>query len=274
MVRPRLGWVPLPDDSLDMRGIVRAACVTLLVSALAVSLAGTGSAARRHRRRTTTPIVKSTLRPVGSAILTDAQAASHVRRSSWEPRPANTVANHTIPTAAQLANFNSYTGQWGTSACGDPLRTKVTGNFTGTTDEIIQWAAWKWGLPEDVVRATAVNESKWKMSFVGDLTDKWQSYGMLQIKNNNAWHGGTYPMSANDTAFNVDYWAGMVRQYFEGCSTWLKNYSYNGYHYAAGDLWGSVGAWYSGAWHDNGAQLYISHVKTYLANKTWAQPGF
>ena len=32
----------------------------------------------------------------------------------------------------------------------------MTGNFVGSTDEIIQWAAWKWGVDEDVIRAVAV----------------------------------------------------------------------------------------------------------------------
>jgi hypothetical protein len=211
---------------------------------------------------------KSALRPPGSAILTDAQAAAKVLRTTWEPRPTNATANKTVPTASQLSTFNSYTGQWG--SC-DHLRRKVTGNFKGTTDDIIEWAAWKWGLPEDVLRAVAVNESWWKMSFVGD---NGQSYGLQQIKNVAKWHGGTYPMSKTSTAFNVDYHAGMVRHYFEGCAGWMKNYSYNGTTYAKGDLWGSVGAWYSGDWHSNAANTYINQVKDHQTKRTWATSGF
>lgn len=243
---------------------MRKACVSFV---LAVALAATALASIPHASAATL----STLRPVGSAVLSDAEAASHVRRSAWEPRPANALANNTVPTAAQLKTFNSYTGQWG--RC-DNLRQKVTGNFTGTTNEIIQWAAWKWGLPENVARAAAVNESWWKMSFVGDLNDAGQSYGLYQIKNVAKWHGGTYPMSKTSTAFNADYWAGMVRQYFEGCSTWMKDYSYNGTKYAAGDLWGSIGAWYAGNWHSDGANRYIRHVKRHLKERTWAKAGF
>ena len=47
----------------------------------------------------------------------------------------------------------------------------VTGNFTGTTDEILQWGACKWGLDEDVTRARAVQESWWRQSQLGDKTD-------------------------------------------------------------------------------------------------------
>jgi hypothetical protein len=38
---------------------------------------------------------------------------------------------------------------------------RVDGQFTGTTDEIIQWAAAKWGLPDNLIRAEAVVESYW-----------------------------------------------------------------------------------------------------------------
>jgi hypothetical protein len=37
----------------------------------------------------------------------------------------------------------------------------VDGHFTGTTDEIFQWGACKWGLPDDLLRAIAVRESNW-----------------------------------------------------------------------------------------------------------------
>ena len=45
---------------------------------------------------------------------------------------------------------------------------RVTGNFTGTTDQIIQWAACKWGIDEDIVRAQAAKESGWHQNAAGD----------------------------------------------------------------------------------------------------------
>ncbi|MBW3537051.1 MAG: hypothetical protein KY395_04675 [Actinobacteria bacterium] len=214
------------------------------------------------------PTAVSELRPVGSPVLSDADAASRVRRSGWEPRPDNAIQNQTVPTAAQLSTFHSYTGQWGNC---DHLRQKVTGNFRGTTDEIIQWAAWKWGLPEDTVRAAAASESWWRMSTVGD---NGMSFGLMQIKSVERWHGGTFPLSRDATAFNADYYAGMVRHYFEGCATWLKDYSYNGFTYGAGDLWGSVGAWYSGDWHSNASHSYVNDVYRNQTNRVWATSGF
>ena len=41
------------------------------------------------------------------------------------------------------------------------VRRGSTGNFTGTTDEIIQWAACKWGFDEDTLRAQVAKESYW-----------------------------------------------------------------------------------------------------------------
>ena len=38
---------------------------------------------------------------------------------------------------------------------------RVDGAFTGTTDEIFQWAACKWGLADNLLRAIAVRESTW-----------------------------------------------------------------------------------------------------------------
>jgi hypothetical protein len=246
------------------------------VAMIVLGPADAASANRRTRnygsRNTTTTAPRaattSALRPVGSPILSDAEAAAKVRRSSFEPRPENATANRRVPTAAELQRFHAYTGQW--ANC-DNLRRKVTGNFTGTTDEILQWAAWKWGLPEETLRAAAASESWWRMSFVGD---NGQSFGILQIKNVERWHGGTYPLSKDSTAFNADYYAGIVRHYFEGCASWMKSYSFNGTSYQAGDLWGSIGAWYSGDWHSDASRNYQNDVRKNEADKPWRRSGF
>jgi hypothetical protein len=39
--------------------------------------------------------------------------------------------------------------------------------------------------------------------------------------------------------------------------------------YAAGDLWGCVGTWYSGLWHDPAADTYMNEVKAHYSAKAW-----
>ena len=58
----------------------------------------------------------------------------------------------------------------------------------------------------------------------------------------------------HDAALNADYWGSIIRSYFDGRQTWLSTVAGNGAPYAAGDLWGSIGAWFSGRWHDPGAE--------------------
>ena len=199
-------------------------------------------------------------RPVGSPVLSDSEAAARVRRSSWEPRPENATANRTVPTAAEISWFRALRPE--------PFMNRVTGNFTGTTDEIIQWAAHKWGIDEDVVRSVATAESWWRMSAVGD---NGESHGLMQVRFK--YHPGTEP-AARSTAFNVDYWGAVQRYYYEGHGTWLNTAGGNGATYAAGDFWGSIGTWYSGRWRDAGALGYIDKIAQDTADKPWEQAGF
>ncbi len=155
---------------------------------------------------------------------------------------------------------------------------RVTGQANGTTDELIQHYACKWGLDEDLVRAQAVTESSWYQNLkdangtpvagkgYGDYghcsggpygSSGPASLGIMQIK----WcaHPGTLPYSETSTAFNLDYYGAVMR----GCL--------NGWDYVTntqGDLWGCVGRWYSGQWYRNNS-AYIESVKAHLANKPW-----
>jgi hypothetical protein len=206
----------------------------------------------------------------------DASCADQVNLSTWEPVTANTPANHTVPTSAvpwsnegippSFTKWYSY-------------RALVTGNYTGTTDEIIQWAACKWGIDPDLMRAVAVQESDWRMSSVGDNcgTAGEASYGLFQVKNKNCqgegdWGG--WPATQNDTGLNADFYGAQLRScldgYFQGwlygSSTISQIISASGFDYAE---WGCVGAWFSGDWYDSGAKSYIAGVKTHLAGRDW-----
>ena len=65
-----------------------------------------------------------------------------------ENRPQNTTANHSVPSDPSAINWGNALDYW-TKFTAD--RNQVTGNYTGTTDEILQWVACKWGIDEDVV---------------------------------------------------------------------------------------------------------------------------
>lgn len=135
------------------------------------------SSAEEPRRRATVesapvsspPSSTSTflLQPVGAwkTLPSDSTCAGKVRRSTWEPRPDNAVANGTMPDVKAVhASFaarpvvvdGAYDARWDTW-----LLQRVTGHFTGTTDEIFQWAACKWGINDNLLRAMAVRESTW-----------------------------------------------------------------------------------------------------------------
>ena len=232
-----------------------------------VSLWAVEPAAAHHRYaefRRASEILAATTRPIGSPPLSDAEAAARVRRSSWEPRPENDSSNRRIPTSIELAAFRTLNGT-------PPIyKEKITGNFTGTTDEIIQWAAHKWGIDEDLFRSQAVKESWWRMSTVGDGGI---SYGLMQIKSTVS--KGTFPLSQQSTAFNVDYFGASMRYYFDGAATWLNDpCCFSGTTYKAGDIWGSAGAWYAGRWYTAGAVSYIDSVRSHLSNRTWSKTGF
>jgi hypothetical protein len=208
----------------------------------------------------------TTLSP-GSPLPGDAECAARVRRSSWEPRPENTTANHTnLYAQGYRLTANSDLAQYG-------YQPRVTGNFIGTTDEILQWGACKWGIDEDIVRAQAVQESTWRQAELGDCNggraNGCDSLGILQVKgaDNPPTYPGAWPYAVQSTAFDVDYALAVWRSCFEGKETWLGN----GYH--AGDAWGCVGRWFSGDWYEN-SQDYIASVKNIKANKVWLGSGF
>ena len=228
------------------------------------------------------------LKPPGSfAMLDDEQAAALVHRSTWEPRPGNTAANHTVPPP----DFRP--PGYGGMINGDTVFSRITGNFTGTTDEIFQWAAAKWGLPDEVIRGEAAVESVWYQAHTdpigkpidhegfGDFGDCGGSpppspygpqgpaaFGVMQVKwctiNDPAAGGyGGWPWTEKSTAYSVDTYAAVVRGCYEGWEPWL------GPSYHAGDLWGCVGRWYTGGWYTPVAQDYIRRVQAATASRPW-----
>jgi hypothetical protein len=183
-------------------------------------------------------------------------------------------------------NWGTALNSW-TKFAGD--RDEVTGNYTGTTDEILQWVACKWGFDVNLVRADAWQESSWIQSTVGDTCGNGApsdegSFGVLQVKNKDcsgSWIQGGYPYTQNDTALDADYWGARLRACFDGAfydgDPWLYNgqtmaqvIAQHGQDYA---LWGCVGSWFSGNWYDSGAQSYIAKVQGWESSQPWRSLG-
>jgi autotransporter family porin len=227
-----------------------------------------------------------------AALPDEATCAAWVNaRPTPENIPDNATANATKPTAAWLSAFHANP----INACGNdgwcPDLARVTGSFTGSTDMIIRWAACKWGIDEDVIRAEATDESNWHQSQLGDsdtvchsrnvatgALNYWSeaspckpSKGLLQIKL--VWLNG-YPYAGTSTPFNADFAYGNIRACMNGDQSYLDTQTsgpFGVYPPTSTDdaLWGCVGRWFSGAWGDSGAVDYVSRVKSILANQGW-----
>jgi hypothetical protein len=100
-----------------------------------------------------------------STLPDDSSCAQRVSRSLWEPRPDNDGPNHRTPdpdavhaafAARPRVTAGAYDPRWDRW-----LLPRVTGDHVGTTDQNIQWAACKWGIADNLLRAVALRESGW-----------------------------------------------------------------------------------------------------------------
>ena len=234
------------------------------------------------------PSSKFTTLPPGSALPSDVQCAARVQHKP-ENKPANVVYNATLGN--QQLGSGVFSGD-------DPrayteIGVRVTGHFSGTTDEILQWAACKWGVDEDIVRAQAATESWWHQGAKGDWGTNAsrcppghglgvddpvnhsdtcpESWGLLQTRY--PYQVSAWPGMANSSAFEVDTAYAIWRACYEGYEVWLNQVD-RGQDYGPGDVWGCVGRWYAGRWHTSEAEYYIDRVKDYLNSRIWEQPNF
>jgi hypothetical protein len=323
----------LARAALSPRGRV----ALLLACALAVT--GTlvslrGGTARTGRAPAVTPISNNLpppggffeLVPVGEwgSLPSGEVCQGRVHASTWEPRPDNYKRNHVMPdpqaVRAAFASRPRAVGGAHHPGWDSWLLARVDGQFTGTTDEIFQWGACKWGLPDDLLRAIAVRESTWYQyqtypsgrcvpnfgcgdtfkatsaasgAYCAAVARRGHDYqrdlgrgncpktfsivGVMSWQDPRwgAWpdhQNGTFPFNRDSTAFAVDYLAGQLRGCYEGWEWWLGGTGTGGY--AAGDLWGCVGAWYAGEWHSPAANGYIGRVKDGMRFWPWLDPSW
>ena len=240
------------------------------------------------RRSAACPVARpqATWRSPGSRPLTDRQAATCVVRSG-ESHSRNMRRNAKAPTAAELDAFRSAQDSHGrTPARYNRNFTYVTGAAARyglrSTDDMIEWAAYKWGVPENLVRAQMFVESGWSMGQRGDRRDwatpvgdryparavidadsVWESLGIAQIRWRHTvpWNPGVEPLRWQSTGFAVDYSQALVRYYYDGLCGWC------GEGYAAGDADGAYRAYFSGSW--TRGQRYADRVRATAAAEPW-----
>jgi hypothetical protein len=235
------------------------------------------------------PFPQTEWAPVGTRPLADSEAAALITHQP-ETRPENVAANNYRPSDSDLGAFFASTDPSGvTPVRYNPLARYVTGRpglSDPSTDDLIQWAAHKWGIPEDLMRAQMVTESSWRQSTLGDrasvppawydqyppqaqipgTSDVYQSMGIAQVKwrPDNSLHTGTEPLRWKSVAFNLDFYAATVRYYYDGLCSWCT------LGYGAGQDWNSVGAWFNPQpWLNSGQLSYVQRVMDNLANRTW-----
>jgi len=181
-----------------------------------------------------------------ASLPTGAQCAAMIPATA-ENVPANTPFNQTLPTAAQLS---AYAANRYTSTFQDDYTQyiRVNGQYSGSTDMIMRWAACKYGVDEDVVRAQGWIESGWKQGAAGDkrtsqseciqgsFTALWnttisepggstvscpnccyQSWSLWQTKIYYEWV--TWPEIMQSTAFAADYRYADQRACMDGAYT-------------------------------------------------------
>jgi hypothetical protein len=165
-----------------------------------------------------------------------------------------------------------------------------------STDDLVQWAAHKWGIPEDWLRAQYVQETSWNQFGLGDQatetssdyaqypvqarvagssTDVFESMGISQIKwrPNGTVGAGSEPLRWKSTAFNMDVQAANVRFYYDDPNS-LRT-AWGDPSYVRCQQWNSVGAWFEPyPWNNSGQQTYASQVQTHLNNRDWTTTSF
>ena len=208
---------------------------------------------------------------MGGALPSDGDCAARVRRSG-EVRPGNAAYNATT---------------WGPWSGEFP---RATGNFTGSTDDIIQWAACKWGFDENTLRAQVAKESYWTQTNLGDWTTNPnncppghpigadgragqcpESVGLMQVRT--PYFRDSIEGSLKSSAYNLDIALSVWRRCYEGGETWLNDVE-RGRQYGPGDAWGCIGRWFSGRWYTQPSTDYIAAVQDYLNRQIWTDPGF
>ena len=209
------------------------------------------------------------------------------------------ATNDYVPTNAQLARFRSAKDSLHEPMLEfNPYLRDVDGRDglrDPSTDDLIQWAAHKWGIPENWLRAEFVLESYWNSFMLGDLTtvsasdyaryppqsrvpgtlQAYQSLGITQVRwdPEGDYGAGTEPLRWLSTAFNLDYQAAMVRFYYDNPEK--SRTTWGDASYRPCQQWNSIGGWFHPyPWANSGQAQYVSFVRSDLAKTVWKSSNF
>lgn len=246
----------------------------------------------------------STFRPLSdraaAALVTrEPETRSHNAKPYTVAGQPHSALNDYVPTTRQLAHFHSARVSDGRTVIQfNPYFRYVDGRdglSHPSTDDLIQWAAHKWGVPEDWLRAEYVVESYWNGFQLGDETkvrpswyarypiqarvsgslDVYESMGITQLKwiADNSVGAGTEPLRWESTAFNIDYQAAMLRFYYDNPQRARSSWGDAGY--APCQTWNSLGGWYEPyPWKNAGQEQYIAKVRRALKQHEWLTASF
>jgi hypothetical protein len=246
----------------------------------------------------------STFRPLSdqaaAALVTPEPETRHFNVTPYRTGGTSLPSVNTyVPTNAQLAQFRASRISSGQTLLRfNPYMRYVDGRdglSHPSTDELIQWAAHKWGIPENWLRAEYVVESYWNSFQLGDETtvkpdwyteypiqarvpggDKvYESMGITQVKwiADNSVGAGTEPLRWESTAFNIDYQAATVRFYYDNPQGTRS--SWGDPTYAPCRPWDSIGGWFEPyPWRNEGQKGYIARVQHALAEREWLTQSF
>jgi hypothetical protein len=213
--------------------------------------------------------------------LSDSYCAARVQLAP-EHQPANATANAYQLPAGTVIPWGPYTNETAETAYNF---SKVDGNVPQgfTTDEILEWAACKWGMDQNIAKAEAFQESSYNQATLGDLDScgGYDSYGILQVRatnpaactagtvENSAWGG--YPYTADSTAIDADAQMARLRAVYDGQSymgtggtTALTGGTDADYGEA---IWDVVSTWQSGA--NTGLDTYTRDIDACLNTQCW-----
>jgi len=246
----------------------------------------------------------STFRPlsdrVAAALVTpEPESRPHNKKPYLVLGQALPSLNAYVPSRDQLARFRSSRVSDGRGVVQfNPYFRYVDGRDglrNPSTDDLIQWAAHKWGIPEDWLRAEYVVESYWDGFHLGDETavsagwyqrypvqaripgtdTVYESMGITQVKwiADNSVGAGTEPLRWQSTAFNIDYQAAMIRFYYDNPQG--ARASWSDTSYVPCQAWSSIGGWFQPyPWGNAGQAQYVAKVQQALDAHEWLTQSF